>query len=44
MGTWLPKLWSKAISQVEREMSQLAADMIDQLTSRTEQLGEVRAN
>ena len=30
----------KAISQIEREMSQLAADMIDQLTSRAEQLGE----
>ena len=31
---------AKAISEVEREMSQLAADMIDQLTSRAEQLGE----
>ena len=29
-----------AISQVEREMSQLAADMIDQLTNQAEQLGE----
>ena len=35
---------AKAISEVEREMSQLAADMIDQLTSRADQLGEGRAN
>ena len=34
----------RAISQVEQEMSQLAADLVDQLTSRAEQLGEGQGN
>ena len=34
----------RAISQVEQEMSQLAADLVDQLASQAEQLGDGQAN
>ena len=34
----------RAISQVEQEMSKLAADMVDQLTEMAEQLGEGQGN